>query len=342
MRLVAALALCALATGASAGGKGKGKGPPPPSPPKQPANLVPYGNDWSCFQATKPDAEPPRCERTEAACRATRSTMAVPSIMTDCRQQETASVLTYYDPARSAWRFIASPDDDGCLALRRGLVATKAYAKIGFCEEIGRRFPAPSKLQTSAITPGKAWWCLDLPEPAPRGARPQCVRTVSACEELIRRNGLRGAKCKDRPNALVLTFRDDNGWGYTASATGVACNAYRDDLLLAASDVSACTVVAEVQRPSLDRKLLPRGSGWMCFAGADPAQKVGSCARTAKDCSAQFELDRYVLGTSQGCRTQRTAWARATGNQLVAFPTAALCEAHVEAHPDGSRCEAVN
>lgn len=339
MRLSALLTVCALATGASAGGKGSA------APPKAPANLVPYGNDWSCFVPTNPGAtglEPARCERTEAACKATRSTLAAPATMSACTAQATASVLTYYDPARTAWRYLASPDDDACLALRRGLVAAKSYQRIGFCEEVGKRFPPPAKLQSSAITPGKAWWCLELPTPAPRGARPQCVRTVAACEELVRRDGLRGTKCKDRPSALVLTFKDNNGWGYAASATGIACNAYRDDLVLAAAEVSACTVIGEVQRPKLDRTLLPRGSGWVCFASTDPARPIGSCARTAKDCGAQYEMDRYVLGSSQGCKPQRSAWARATGGQTVAFPTPALCEAHVAAHPDGSRCEAVN
>ena len=341
MRLVAIWVICMLAPGASAGGKKRG----PPPPPKMPANLVPWGHDWSCFHANNPGAaglEQPRCERTPAACKATRATLAAPATMSDCQRQATASVLTYYDPARTAWRFLATPDDDGCLALRRGLVATKAYAKIGYCEEIGKRFPPPAKLQTAAITPGKTWWCLELPSPVPRGARPQCVRTVAACEELIRRGGLRGTRCKDRPTALVLTFKDDNGWGYTASSTGVACNAYRDDLLLAAGDVSACTVIGAVDRPKLDRARLPKGRGWVCFAAADPAQRIGSCARTATECAAQYELDRYVLGTSQGCSAQRTAWVRATATQVLAFPTAALCAAHVESHPDGSRCEAIN
>ena len=339
MRLVAIWVICLLAPGASAGGK---KGP---SPPKLPKDLVPYGHDWSCFHAKDPNApgiEPARCERTEAACRATRATLAAPATMTDCQAQAIASVLTYYDPARTAWRFLASPDDDGCLALRRGLVAAKAYASIGYCEEIGKRLPPPAKLATAAITPGKTWWCLELPTPAPRGARPQCVRTVAACEELARRGGLRGTKCKDRPTALVLTFKDGNGWGYTASATGVACNAYRDDLLLAAGEVSACTIVGKVERPKLDRALLPKGRGWVCFASADPAHRIGSCARTPRECAAQYELDRYVLGSSQGCTAQRTAFVRAVGPQLHAFPSAALCEAHVDAHPDGSRCEAVN
>ena len=341
MRLVALLAVSVLATVASAGGK-KGGSPPPP---KQPANLVPYGNDWSCFHPKDEKAsgvEPPRCERSEAACKTTRATLAAPATMSDCQTQATATVLTYYDPSRTAWRFLASPDDDGCLALRRGLLAAKSYERIAQCEEVGKRFPAPAKLQSAAITPGKTWWCLELPTPVPRGARPQCVRTVAQCEELIRRDGLPSTRCKEKPSALVLTFKDQSGWSYSASSTGVACNAYRDDLLAAAGEVSACTVIGAVERPKLDRKVLPKGSGWVCFAGADPAHPVGSCARTAKDCGAQYELDRYVLGNSEGCKPQRAAWARFSGGQLAAFPTAALCEAHVEAHPDGSRCESVN
>jgi hypothetical protein len=113
-------------------------------------------------------------------------------------------------------------------------------------------------------------------------------------------------------------------------------------VITAASDVSACATISEVARPKLDRKRVPRGNGWMCFLGADPSHPVGGCARTAKDCAAQAELDRYVLGASTGCKTQATAHVRNIQDQLFAFPTAGLCEANIAEHPDGSRCEAVN
>ncbi|MBA3458955.1 MAG: hypothetical protein H0T46_03270 [Deltaproteobacteria bacterium] len=313
-------------------------------PGKPPADLVPFGVDWSCFRPLDPKAattDTPRCERTMAACKEVRATLSEPAKMTACAAQETATVITYYDPQRTLWRFTASPDDDGCLAVRKVLLATKAYAPVTQCEEIGKRFPRPSKLESSAITPGKTWWCLQLPSPAPKGARPACTRTVATCEEAIRRDSLGGTKCAERSTAYVLTFRDSSRWGYVASATSEACTAYRERVLPATSSVSACAATGAVARPKLDRKKLPKGRGWVCFAGADPAHNLGSCARTAKDCAAQYELDRYVLGASAGCRAQGTAQVRNVQEQIFAFPTAALCEAHVAQHPDGSRCEAI-
>ena len=314
-------------------------------PGKPPPDLVPFGVDWACFRPLDPKApapETPRCERTMAACKEVRATLAEPAKMTACATQETASVITYYDPKRTLWRFTASPDDDGCLVVRKVLLATKAYDRVNQCEEIGKRFPKPSKLETTAITPGKTWWCLDLPSPPPRGARAACTRTVASCEEMIRRDALAGTKCAERPTAYVLTFRDTKRWGYVASATSDACTAYRERVLPATSSVSACAAIGAVARPTLDRKKLPKGRGWVCFTGADPTHKLGSCARTATDCAAQYELDRYVLGASEGCKAQRTAQVRNVQDQIHAFPSAALCEAHVAQHPDGSRCEAVN
>src|SRR4051812_40876494 len=143
----------------------------PSKPGKPPPDLVPFGADWSCFHAvdaSTPTADTPRCERTETACKATRATLNEPAKMTACAAQPTATVVTYYDPNRTAYRFAASPDDDGCLALRRGLLAAKAYERITQCEEIGKRFPPPAKLAADAISPGKTWWCLELPTPAPK------------------------------------------------------------------------------------------------------------------------------------------------------------------------------
>lgn len=313
---------------------------------KQPADVVPYGEEWSCFHFADPktpSSETPRCERTESACKLTRGRLIEPDKMSSCAPQQTATVVTYFDPKRASWRFLASPDDDGCLALRAGLVRTKAYQKVAQCEVVGKRLPPPAKLELSAITPGKSWWCLELPTPAPRGARPVCTRTVAGCEEMIRRDSMVSTKCKERSSAYVVTFKDaSTTWGYGAMATSEACTSYRDRAITAASSLSACTPVGDVARPKLDRKKLPRGSSWVCFLGADPQHRIGSCARTAKDCEAQYELDRYVLGASEGCKSQSSAVARNYQDQVFAFPTAALCEQHVTQHPDGSQCEAVN
>ncbi len=99
--------------------------------PKPPADLIPYGADWSCFHASDPHApETPRCERTEAACKATRKTLADPARMSTCATQEHPTVVTYHDPKRTSWRYLASPDDDGCLALRSGLLSARSYELI--------------------------------------------------------------------------------------------------------------------------------------------------------------------------------------------------------------------
>jgi hypothetical protein len=336
MRVIGLFAVLVLATStARAGG-----------PSKPPIDLVPFGTEWSCFHAVDPatpTADTPRCERTEAACKATRATLNEPAKMTACSTQPTATVVTYYDPKRTAWRSAASPDDDGCLALRRGLIAAKAYQHITQCEEIGKRFPPAAKLATEAITPGKTWWCLELPTPAPKMARPACTRTVASCEDMIRRDALASTKCKEHATAHVVTFKGETGgWGYAASSTADACASYRDRVLPAATVVSACAAVGAVARPKLDRKLLPKGRGWVCFTGADQSRKLGVCTRTAADCAAQFELDRYVSGASAGCRAQGSAFARHVQGQVFAFPSAALCEGHITEHPDGSRCEAVN
>lgn len=314
-------------------------------PGKPPVDLVPFGVDWSCFRPLdpkSPTADTPRCERTIAACKEVRATLAEPGKMTACTTQETATVITYYDPKRAQWRFTASPDDDGCLTVRKVLLAAKAYERVNQCEEIGKRFPAPSKLESLAITPGKTWWCLQLPSPAPKNVRAACTRTVATCEEAIRRDALGGTKCAERPTAYVVTFLDASRWGYVASATSEACTDYRERVLPATSRVSACAAIGAIARPKLDRKKLPKGRGWVCFIGADPTRKLGSCARTANECAAQYELDRYVLGASEGCTAQGKAHARNVQDQIHAFPTAALCEAHVAKHSDGSRCEAVN
>ena len=313
---------------------------------KPPTDLVPYGADWSCFHAIDPTAaggEPSRCERTEAECKATRTTLTTPSKMTACEPQPTATVVTYYDPKRASWRFLASPNDDGCLDLRAGLIATKAYERVTQCEIIGKHLPPPAKVHTDAITPGKGWWCLDLPTPAPKGVRAACVRTIGDCEDSIRRDSLGSTKCEQLPTAFVVTFKDSSSlWGYTASATRDECASYRERVVGAASDVSACAAISTVERSKLDRKRVPRGNNWECFVGADPTHPIGGCTRTAKDCAAQFELNRYVLGASPGCKTQSTAHGRNIQDQFFAFPNAALCAAHIAAHPDGSRCEVVN
>ncbi len=320
-----------------------GKAPPVPKPP---ADLIPYGADWSCFHAVDPAAsgtETPRCERTEAACKATRRTLADPSKMTPCETQAHATVVIYFDPKRTSWRFLASPDDDGCLALRSGLISARSYQLVAQCEEVGKRLPPAAKLETTVITPGKAWWCLDLPAPSPRGARPACMRTVAACEEAIRRDAIPSTKCVERTSAFLVTFKDSTGaLGFAASTTSDACTAYRERVITAAFSVSGCAQIGNVARAKLDRTRVPRGRNWMCFVGADPNHPIGSCARTASDCAAQHELNRYVLGASPGCKTQSAAVARNILEQVFLFPSMALCEAHISEHPDGSRCEAVN
>ncbi len=337
MRLLALGLLAALAASvahARAGGGGKA-----------PAELIPFGADWSCFHALDDKAaggETPRCERTESECNETRTKLVDPAKMTPCAPQPTATVVTYFDPKRATWRFLASPDDDGCLALRQGLAASKAYQRLAQCEVVGKRFPAPAKLQTSVITPGKGWWCLELPTPAPKGVRPACTRSIAQCEDVIRRGAMASTKCKARDTAHLVTFLDTSSvWGYAASTTAEACAAYREKVVGAASDVSACTAISEVARPKLDRKRVPRGNGWVCFTGADAQHPAGSCTRSAKDCSAAYELDRYVLGNSTGCIKQSTAFARNVQDQFFVFPTAALCEANIDEHSEGSRCESV-
>jgi hypothetical protein len=132
----------------------------PPPVPRQPADLIPYGADWSCFHTRDPRApgnETPRCERTEAACKVTRATLADAGKMTACGTQPTATVVIYFDPKRASWRFLASPDDDGCLALRSGLISAKTYQLVAQCEEVGKRVPPAAKLETAVITPGKSW-----------------------------------------------------------------------------------------------------------------------------------------------------------------------------------------
>ena len=337
MRLLAFGLLAALAASVAHARGGGGAKPP--------SDVIPFGADWSCFHPLddKAAGETPRCERTETECKQTRSTLVDAAKMTPCTPQATATVVTYFDPKRAAWRFLASPDDDGCLALRGGLVASKAYQRVAQCEVVGKRFPPPAKLQTSVITPGKGWWCLDLPTPAPKGVRPACTRSVAQCEDLIRRGAMASTKCKARDTAYLVTFRDTSSvWGYAASTTEDACAGYRERVIGAASEVSACAATGEVARPKLDRKQVPRGSGWVCFASADTQRPVGSCARSAKDCSAAYELDRYVLGASAGCVKQSTAYARNVQDQFFVFPTAALCEANIGEHTDGSRCESVN
>ncbi len=314
--------------------------------PKAPVNVIPFGAEWSCFHPLDDKlagGETPRCERSETECKQTRSTLIDPPKMTPCTAQATATVVTYFDPKRATWRFLASPDDDGCLALRGGLVASKAYQRVAQCEVVGKRFPPAAKLETSVITPGKGWWCLELPTPAPKGVRPACTRSIAQCEDLIRRGAMASTKCKARDTVYLVTFRDTSSvWGYAASTTAEACASYRERVIGAASEVSACAATGEVGRPKLDRKRVPRGSGWECFTGADLQHPVGSCARSAKDCSAAYELDRYVLGASTGCIKQSTAFARNVQDQFFVFPSAALCEANIGDHSDGSRCEAVN
>ncbi len=314
--------------------------------PRKPADLIPFGAGWSCFHALDAKAdgnETPRCERTEAACKLTRKTLVDPSKMTACGAQPHATVVIYFDPKRSSWRFLASPDDDGCLALRAGLISAKAYELVAQCEEVGKRLPPAAKLDTVVITPGKSWWCLDLPTPVPRGARPACMRSVASCEEAIRRDTIPSTKCVEHASAFLVTFKDTAGApGFAASTTTAACTDYRDRVITAASNVSGCAEIGTVARAKLDRKRVPKGRSWMCFVGADPNHAIGSCARSAADCAAQHELDRYVLGSSQGCKTQATAVARNILDQVLLFPTMALCEAHILEHPDGSRCETVN
>jgi hypothetical protein len=337
MRLLAFGLLAALAASVAHARGGAGARPP--------ADVIPFGADWSCFHAldAKATGETPRCERSETECKQTRATLVDPAKMTACAPQATATVVTYFDPKRATWRFLASPDDDGCLALRGGLVASKAYQRVAQCEVVGKRFPPPAKLETSVITPGKGWWCLELPTPAPKGVRPACTRSIAQCEDLIRRGAMAATKCKARDTAHLVTFRDTGSvWGYAASSTAEACAGYRERVLEAASEVSACAAISEVARPKLDRKRVPRGSGWVCFMGAGAQRPIGSCARSAKDCSAAYELDRYVLGASAGCIKQSTAFARNVQEQFFVFPTAALCEANIGEHTDGSRCESVN
>lgn len=342
MRLFAfgLLAACAASVAYARGGT---------SSTKPPVDVIPFGVDWSCFHeldATAPGGETPRCERSEAGCKEVRNTLTDPAMMTACASQPTATVVTYFDPKRATWRFLASPDDDGCIALRGGLVASKAYQRVAQCEVVGKRFPPPAKLETHVITPGKGWWCLELPTPAPKGVRPACTRSIAQCEDLIRRGAMAATKCKARDTAYLITFRDASSvWGYAASTTAEACAAYRERVISAATDVSevsACAATGEVARPKLDRKRVPRGSGWVCFMGADPQHPVGNCSRSAKDCGAAYELDRYVLGNSAGCVRQSTAFARNVQNQFLVFPTAALCDASIGEHSDGSRCESVN
>ncbi len=233
---------------------------------------------------------------------------------------------------------------------------------------VGARFAHAQR----SVPPGHQWWCAGLSNLADSDGFSTCFRTEALCEQSRQLwlsggtefDGREASECATQRNAAVVwhfNVMQERDF-FSAAASMRDCRGYRAFLLGRKGDierVSQCKVVGATQPPRPNRKDVPRGKGWSCYAFRAPCAEQpnetctsGRCFRTSGECGEQLALAleretvEDLVTMEIECRTaQKRAHVLTLAGQAHAYPTGAGCVwAHVqltrrEAEP--SRCEAL-
>lgn len=180
-----------------------------------------------------------------------------------------------------------------------------------------------------------------------------CDRTKAACER-GRELWLDGGKdfegreagdCTAQRNAAVVWyFNVMRGHDiFSAKASMRECRSFRSFLLTQRDDiarVSQCSIVGITRPPGPNRKDVPRGKGWSCYAYTAPCSNEpgetctsSRCFRNRSECTEQLRVEMEsepvedLVKLETECRTvQKRAFVLTLGGQAHAFPTSAACD----------------
>lgn len=319
-------------------------------------SAVPEGSSWFCF--TWRDRFNARdraatCARTEERCEARRASIVSDSneyttLVSGCREQAKAAVVTYFDVMEDDWGAWALPSSQECASTRVFLGRDRDKRNLSACRLVGAVVPPPAPFQPEALEAGDAWFC------ARRASDLRaCQRTRRGCEDMVVPDV--GAddtvsdgaddRCAARPQLVASAFTArglDGVLTGLAFATPSACAAVHHRIVdLMWTEVSACKPVGTTATPPLDRARLAGASGWSCYTldGADGQR--GSCSRSADVCVGALGLAGTDEQVAQGCARMAAAHAHERSGALFAFPTRALCLESARVSAGASRCEVV-
>ncbi len=198
-----------------------------------------------------------------------------------------------------------------------------------------------------SVPPGDEWWCTSLSAADTEDEISDCVRTKARCDRsrelwLTDGNEFEGREasdCRAQRNAAVFWWFDvmKGEDRFSAYASMRSCRGLRSFRLGQRDDVtrvSQCSIVGVTKPPRPNRKHVPRGKGWTCYAYTAPAsgQAAGRCFRNHRQCTEQLDLEvrgqpAEPLPLSQAeCRVQKRAFLFTAGGLAYEYPTSEVCD----------------
>jgi hypothetical protein len=320
-------------------------------------NPIPAGQGWFCYEAHaeyNPQDRSGRCFRSEEDCNAGRGTYDrnPSSVVSECRPQKNAAVVTYYDVMRELEVAWPVPSSELCTETRAYLLHSKDNQRVSACRLVGDLEPPPGPFRSDMAPPGSTWYCTHAP-----GYLSLCSRVAATCAEAAKALGDGAARsCTQQKNVAALTWGDNevSDLGFAAATnmrahnfgafgSSADCERWRKRWAPIWQDgLSLCRRVGDVEYPPQDRSQFPEGNEWQCLPDSvTPAVKgQDTCFRRSRDCQ---DAVRNGVGESDEttCRTTASAYLFTTANAFFAFRTAAECKATQELRDDSSRCGAV-
>ncbi|MCE9573523.1 MAG: hypothetical protein K8W52_10230 [Deltaproteobacteria bacterium] len=209
---------------------------------------------------------------------------------------------------------------------RRSLAAIFVVAAVVLSVRVG----VAGGAKVGVLPPGSGWYCFEIPG----GGMGACSRTKNSCE-IARHDHWKGAetedsRCLPQPKTAVLTYWLVmlDRWGWTATRAVSECKKFRAYLVQKGDDntkLSSCTVVGMTSGSKLDRKVIPRGSGWLCLTWGTLG---GTCLRSQEECAAKHDSLAADSDYSDvaDCEASTSAFASTANGSAYIFPTREMCE----------------
>lgn len=319
---------------------------------------IPTGSGWWCYtshdQFNVADRAG-RCFRHESDCNAARGAWPdadMPTaVVSECREQKNAAVVTYYDVMHDEDMAWVMPSSDLCAETRTYLSRDRDVQRISSCKLVGDLEPPPSLFRVAAVPPGTGWYCTHG-----TGGLSGCSRSPSVCDAARNLgNGTRGS-CALQKNAVAMTWPEylvsDLSFqaglnmpshGFGAFGTTTDCEWWRKHWApIWSGGLSVCTRVGDVEYPPVDSTQLPEGTGWSCLPAAiklaDPHRDT--CFRRAEECRTALPEVTNDVGDS-ACVTTPSAYVFSTPQGYFAYRTAVECHNGQLVESTPSRCSPI-
>jgi hypothetical protein len=316
--------------------------------------AIPAGAAWFCYTTTNewnPSDRAARCVRTEAACNALRersdeSPTIAPALVSECREQKKAAVVTYFDVMQDTVQAWALPTSDECDATRKFLLKSRDFKRVSGCTLVGERVFPPGRFDAQRTARGVDWFCTN------HRHTNACSRDRDVCNKASD-EVQQGSTCVSQKRAVALTW-DSLVANYTFGATtsmqasGIGvfrsnsdCESFRKHFG-AIVRYSACTVVGAVEGQSPAASELPEGTDWSCWRPASRESTSETCFRDVADCEARVSEQVANNSTPRPkCTPKKDAWLYTTMGNYFAFDNAETCRRAAGNDEYASKCISV-